>query len=210
MALILLFLTEDAKNGKNTLEPYEPERIIMLLLIAQAVYFILPAYLANMMPPIAGKLKIVSGFNQPIDGGKKWGDQYLFGQNKTWRGLFFAVLGGILMAFIQALLYGQPNFQQLSIIDYSQHWLIFGFLAGLGAILGDLAKSFFKRRVGIKSGGAWPIFDQLDFIAGFLIFTYSLAQPDWKIILSIMIMTLILHPLTNIIGYLIGFKKVWW
>jgi CDP-2,3-bis-(O-geranylgeranyl)-sn-glycerol synthase len=182
----------------------------MLQLIIISLYFVLPAYGANMAPVIFAKLGWLKFLNQPIDGGKKWGRDYLFGQNKTWRGLVAAVIVGLIIAFIQSLLFDYPSFTDISIINYPASWIIFGALAGLGAILGDLAKSFFKRRVGIKSGGVWPVFDQLDFIVGFLVFTYFIAFPGWQIILTIIIFTLILHPLTNIIGYLIGWKKVWW
>ena len=95
-------------------------------------------------------------------------------------------------------------------INYQSNFIIFGLLAGLGAILGDLVKSFFKRRLGIKSGQSWPIFDQLDFIAGFLFFTYYFSTPSINIIITTCLITLILHPLTNLISYWLGFKKVWW
>lgn len=182
----------------------------MLKLIIIAFYFVLPAYLANMAPVIFAKLGWLKFLNKPIDGGYKLGSDYLFGQNKTWRGLVAAVIGGLLIAFIQSLLFKLTYFNALSIVNYSDQWLMFGALGGLGAILGDLAKSFFKRRVGIKSGGVWPVFDQLDFIAGFFLFTSVVCYPGWQIIATVSLMTLILHPLTNIIGYWLGWKKVWW
>jgi CDP-2,3-bis-(O-geranylgeranyl)-sn-glycerol synthase len=182
----------------------------MLILILQSFYFILPAYVANMFPVFFAKLNWWPVLNRPIDGGAKLGGRELFGKNKTWRGLLAGILGGIIVAGLQALLYQFGSFKELSILNYQQSWLIFGFLAGSGALLGDLAKSFFKRRAGITSGGAWPVFDQLDLVIGFLIFTYYLARPDWQIILTVLIMTLLLHPMTNIIGYLLGIKKVWW
>ncbi len=174
----------------------------MVILFLQAFYFVLPAYLANMTPVIFNKLKLLKIFNFPIN-------ERLFGQNKTWRGIISAVIGGIIVAFLQSFLINFDFFVQLSVYHY-RNWLLFGFLAGLGAILGDLLKSFLKRKKGIKSGDSWPVFDQLDFIVGFFIFTYFLTRLDWSIILIIFLMTLILHPLTNIIGYLLGIKKVWW
>ena len=174
----------------------------MLILIFQAIYFVLPAYLANMMPVFFAKLGWLKSLGQPIN-------EPLFGTNKTWRGIISAIFGGIIISGIQALLLNFVFFINLSIYSY-HNWLIFGFLAGLGAILGDLFKSFLKRKKGIKSGGSWPVFDQLDFIVGFFIFTYWLARPDWQIIVTAIILTLILHPLTNIIGYALGIKKVWW
>lgn len=185
-------------------------RVFMINLIIQSFYFALPAYLANMSPVIFDKLKFLKFLKKPIDGGKKLGGDFIFGANKTWRGLVSAVIFGVLIAGLQALLYNYYFFYNISMVNYPKYYLLFGFLAGLGAILGDLAKSFFKRRLGISSGKSWPVFDQLDFVAGFLLFTYWLARPSVDLIAVLFLITLILHPLTNTISYLIGFKKVWW
>ena len=83
-------------------------------------------------------------------------------------------------------------------------------LAGFGTGLGDLVKSFFKRRIGIKPGGVWPVFDQVDYILGFLVLTYWVVFPGWEVIAIALVLTLILHPLTNLIAYVFKIKKVWW
>ena len=183
----------------------------MINLIIQSFYFALPAYLANMSPVIFDKLKILKSLKKPIDGGRRLGGQPIFGQNKTWRGIVSGIIFGVLVVYLQQYLFQFENFRNLSVIDYDQinPWL-FGALAGLGAILGDLVKSFFKRRVGIKDGRAWPVFDQLDFIAGFLVFTFWLVQPSLAVLVTVFLITLVLHPLTNLISYFLGFKKVWW
>ncbi|MFA6593939.1 MAG: CDP-2,3-bis-(O-geranylgeranyl)-sn-glycerol synthase [Candidatus Buchananbacteria bacterium] len=182
----------------------------MLMLIAVTFYLLLPAYLANMAPPIFGRLGLLKPLAKPIDGGRKWRGEYIFGSGKTWRGVVAAVVFGILVAGLQAWLFTYPAFEGISLVDYPTVWPVFGFLAGLGAILGDLAKSFFKRRVGIASGGAWPVFDQLDFIAGFFLFTWGLSALSWQVVAAACLLTLVLHPLTNVIAYLLKLKKVWW
>lgn len=182
----------------------------MLLLTIKALYLVLPAYFANMMPVFFAKLHWLEFLSRPIDGGKKMGGRELFGRNKTWRGLIAGIIGGVAIASLQASVYFLPTFHALSLFNYHEHWLLFGFLAGLGALTGDLIKSFFKRRIGIKAGGAWPFFDQLDFVLGFFIFTIWLVNPGWQIFLIILVMTALLHPLSNVIGYLLGIKKVWW
>lgn len=182
----------------------------MLILLLQAIYFVLPAYLANMMPVFFAKLQLLECLNRPIDYNFKIGSRELFGRNKTWRGLVAGTSGGVLMAMFQAGAYHWPYFHNLSLFNYSEYWLAFGILAGAGALLGDLAKSFFKRRLNIKPGGVWPIFDQLDFIVGFFIFTSFIVWPGWSVFLTVCLLTLILHPLTNIIGYILGIKRVWW
>ena len=182
----------------------------MFEIIIKSFYFILPAYFANMAPVIFDKLKLLNFLNFPIDGGRRIGKSFIFGNNKTWRGIVAAVIFGVLVSFVQAVLYKLDYFVTISIIDYSTYYLIFGFLAGLGTILGDLFKSFLKRRLGIVSGGSWPIFDQLDFVFGFIIFTYWLVLPSITIISIVFLLTIVLHPLINLISYFLGIKKVWW
>ena len=42
----------------------------------------------------------------------------------------------------------------------------------IGALLGDIIESFFKRRIGKSRGENWIPFDQIDFILGVLFFTF--------------------------------------
>lgn len=181
-------------------------------LIVAAFYFALPAYFANMAPVIFDKLRFLKNFNRPIDGGRKMNGHDLFGRHKTWRGLMAAVVFSLLICFIQSWLFGFEYFRLISSFDYRRWWMmtVFGVLAGLGAILGDLGKSFLKRRLGIAAGKSWPVFDQLDFIAGFFLFTFWLVWPGWPLFLMVFLLTAILHPLTNVVSYLFKIKKVWW
>ncbi len=48
------------------------------------LYFMLPAYVANMMPVFARKIPILGS---PIDMGKRYRGFRLLGKKKTWRGL---------------------------------------------------------------------------------------------------------------------------
>ncbi len=100
--------------------------------------------------------------------------------------------------------------------DYTSSLIVVLALAS-GALFGDMFKSFFKRRMGLKRGGAsLPLVDQLDFVVGAWVFTY-LAAPEWfvsnftpGIMLTVIIITPLLHLTTNIIGYFIGVKKEPW
>ncbi|MFA5029479.1 MAG: CDP-2,3-bis-(O-geranylgeranyl)-sn-glycerol synthase [Patescibacteria group bacterium] len=182
----------------------------MWSVVWQAFYLAWPAYLANMAPVIFKNFGWLKFLDRPIDGGKKFGGDYLFGRHKTWRGLLAAIVGGALASFFQLILYRYQFFSSFSLFDYNQQWLLVGLLGGLGAILGDLAKSFFKRRLKIASGRSWPVFDQLDFIFGFFVFVYLTVRPPLLVVVVVFLITLILHPLTNVFAYLLRFKKVWW
>lgn len=191
----------------------------MLNLILSSLYFILPAYIANICPVL---LKFLP-FGRPIN--KK-----LFGENKTWRGFYVGYLGAFAALLFQLYLQKSGALPSDSIIynssiltaasnngyitpllDYGHiNIFLYAFVFGIGALTGDLLKSFMKRRLGIAPGKAWFPFDQLDFVIGALIFLAPLYVPTWSIIFTILIFTPLLHFLCNLIAYHLKLKKVWW
>ena len=110
------------------------------IFVLKCVYFMLPAYFANMAPVFFRKIKFL---DIPIDVNKKFLGKPIFGKNKTYRGLFFGILLGFLVFLLQKSLSEQLN--AISLIDYSSVPLILGILLSAGAIVGDLIKSFIKR-----------------------------------------------------------------
>ena len=181
----------------------------VLILIISSLYFMLPAYLANMSAEvfsriISPKIKFLA---RPIDNNKKWHGKPIFGSHKTWGGLIYASLAGIIVFFIQRELFVYSSIKQISLIDYSSTSLLLGFLLGFGAITGDLIKSFFKRRTNIPPGKPWIPFDQLDFLAGAVIFSLPMIILNWQNYLVIFLVTPLLHILINRIGYYINIRK---
>jgi CDP-2,3-bis-(O-geranylgeranyl)-sn-glycerol synthase len=86
----------------------------------------------------------------------------------------------------------------------------------MGALTGDLLKSFAKRRIGKEPGESWAGFDQYDFVAGALLFLL-IGNPAWlftwvtvPVFLAILVLSPLLHRAVNIIGYVTGMKKVPW
>ncbi len=96
----------------------------------------------NFVPPFLTYLFEDRG-NTPLDRGYCLADgQPLFGAHKTVRGFMGGVLGGAVVG----LILGFP------------WWLGVG--AGFLSMLGDLASSFIKRRLGATSGDIIPVLDQ--------------------------------------------------
>lgn len=153
-----------------------------------------PAYFANMAPEPLGKI-FLKKWDTPIDFNKKLKKKQILGPHKTYRGILFAIIVSLIVAFIQSRINSSLN-----LYDYS-NWILFGFLMGVGAMAGDAVKSFFKRRFNIKSGKPW-IFDNIDFVIGALIFASFVYFPGWKNVIAIVIMS---FPLTMIVKY-IAFK----
>jgi CDP-diglyceride synthetase len=98
-----------------------------LYCISQAFLLLLTANGA----PIIANLLFGKYLIKPIDNGLKLSDGYrLFGNKKTWRGLFSAVLLSTVMAILWGL---EP---------------LTGVLFGTLTMIGDLLASFIKRRLG--------------------------------------------------------------
>jgi CDP-2,3-bis-(O-geranylgeranyl)-sn-glycerol synthase len=189
----------------------------LLLLLIQSAYFLIPAYFANMAPPIAKKFKFLESLKIPIDRGKKFSDgRSLFGQNKTYRGYVVGIIGGIIGAYIQMLLFKYPIFQNISIIgiDYTSHFvvLLLGVLLGFGAITGDLIESFLKRRVGMDSGESFVPWDQIDHVIGAYIFVLPIVfyALTWKLFLCSIIITFFLHVIINHISFYMNIRQEKW
>ncbi len=181
----------------------------IIILCIVGIYFILPAYLSN----ASG---LLFGGGTPVDFGYKTKNgNDLIGKGCTWRGLFAGTLIGGIVGLIQGIV--TPSIIQyfggaLPLINYggATNGLIVGLLLGLGALIGDAAGSFLKRRLDIKRGKPAPILDQLDFVIGALLLSSLMIKLDLNLIIIILIMSVILHLATNMIAYLIGIKDVWY
>lgn len=165
----------------------------------------LPAYLPN---PVAALL----GGGTPIDLGRQMSDgRRVLGDGKTYRGFFLGVLAGLVVGIIQIFCSDAFTLASLPV-----HTLLSVFLLSTGALLGDLVKSFFKRRLGKDRGDRWFLADQYDLVIGaFLLLLlmdagWLFANVTLPVFILILILTPILHRLVNIIGYHCGVKDVPW
>jgi CDP-2,3-bis-(O-geranylgeranyl)-sn-glycerol synthase len=183
----------------------------MLDIILKSAYLLLPAYFANASASLSSNVKFLKKYDLPLDFYQRLRGNYILGPGKTFRGTIIGLVFGILTALLQLWLFNFNYFHSLSIINYQQiNIFLFGLLAGLGTMAGDAVASFFKRRFNFKSGSSLPPLDQWDFIIGFFLLTSILVKIDKAIIFYCFIITLIIHPISNIIGYKLHLKKVWW
>ena len=181
-------------------------------LILVTIWLMLPAYLANTVASIVGG-------GPSIDYGRNWRDgNRILGDGKTWRGLIGGTLGGLLVGHLQIT---HTDFFSGDVVVYtlwgSTPYLIF-FLLAFGALTGDIAASFIKRRKGHERGTKSPLLDMYDFIFGALILTWLFGEgwlnhwlfSDWVPLITLIIATPILHRSVNILGYKLGVKQVPW
>jgi len=178
---------------------------LLIIPLIQAFWVMLPAYLPN---PVAALL----GGGTPIDFGRNFRDgRRIFGDGKTWRGLFTGILAGILVGLLLMWAAGQfPG------VPLPVQTLLSVTLLATGALLGDLVKSFFKRRFDKERGANWPVADQYDLVAGafllLLVFdpVWLLGAVTLPVLVVILVITPVLHRATNIVGYMFRIKEVPW
>ncbi|MCX6776067.1 MAG: CDP-archaeol synthase, partial [Candidatus Micrarchaeota archaeon] len=82
-----------------------------------------------------------------------------------------------------------------------------------GTMLGDLAGSFIKRRMGIKRGHPSLVLDQLSFFLFAMLLSIPYL-PDGLLavdsIVFLVVLTYLLHVLSNIVANRLGLKKGPW
>ena len=190
----------------------ETEIFKLLIAVLGAVYFMLPAYVAN----LSG---LAFGGGTPVDGGRECKDgRRLIGNGVTWKGLQNGTIIGTLVGVVLGIIgtfYGDLSVLTGGIIDLHVYGsliggLILGFLMAFGALLGDAVGSFLKRRMGLERGAPAPFMDQLDFVVGALVLSLLVVRISWSFFIIIALLSLFLHLGSNTFAYLIGIKDVWY
>ena len=176
------------------------------MFLLKCFYLMLPAYFANMAPVMVKKINILVF---PIDFNKKINKKPILGRNKTFKGLVFGIVFSIIIVYIQSLLHNFDFFKNISFLDY-QNWLLFGLLMGSGALTGDLIKSFFKRRIGLKPGTKFVPFDQTDFVVGALIFIMPIFELTLKIFVTSLLLSFVLHIIVNHLAFYMKIRNEKW
>lgn len=179
-----------ARSGTTQMTPSPdlPHYLLPLL------YFMAPAYLANMAPPF---LRYWKGWNRPIHA-------RALGEHKTVLGYALGVLTAVMTTAVQARID-----VAFALVDYA-HWPWLGFAFGVGAMTGDSLKSFFKRRRGVPPGGRWIPFDQLDFALGALLIVGPFSLLGWPDVLVILVATLLGDIAVNRVAYWLRIKTSPW
>jgi len=182
-----------------------------LQFLISCFYFFLPAYFTNMAAALIKKVSLFDFLAGPIDFGKNFLGEPLFGSHKTWRGLIFGILIGILVTFFQGYLYQYPLIQKVSFLNYYQiNVFLFGFLISSGAIFGDLLFAFIKRRLKMKPGARFLPFDQTNYLIGVAIFLTPFFKIDILVWITLFILNFFLHIIFNRLGYHLKLHPAKW
>lgn len=185
--------------------------------LATALWIIAPIALAGLTQVAVIKLGgLKSLAARPLDFGATLQGRRLFGDNKTWRGVVVMVGATAVWAAACEWLAAVCHWPVGGAVPFEAvHPFSWGALAGLGYVAGELPNSFIKRRLEIAPGAAaragaarwafWTI-DQVDSLAGVLIFLYPVWQPSLAVVLCLFGVTMLVHPAVALIMLGLGLK----
>lgn len=177
-----------------------------------------PLFGANMLAVVTGR------GGHPIDGGRFWIDgERVLGDGKTWEGFLLAPI--VATALTEGLAFFFFHFPGTIALDSAWQdalvpsWLL-GLSLGYGALIGDVVKSFCKRRGRNPRGAAWPFWDQFDaVIGGFFIswlfcqligsdwFTRNLVPGRWHAVVIWLPLYWLLHRFFSVLAHRRGLKS---
>jgi hypothetical protein len=181
-------------------------------------YLFSPLLIGLTMHGLAIKYGWFAALVEPVDGGKTYRGKRIFGDNKTYRGIFATALGTALGTALQVfVLHRFEVFQGLELLDYSApQVVILGFLMGTAAMLGELPNSFIKRRIDIAPGATaaggirslfFYIFDQIDYLPGVWLVLIFFTDASFKRIIFSAVFLFFSHQIISLLGFWLGMRK---
>lgn len=153
-----------------------------------------PAYAANMAPPF---VRFWRGWNGPIC--ERW-----LGSHKTVVGAALGVVAAVGVTSVQSRLDWSGD------LVADDRWPELGVRFGVGAMAGDVLKSYVKRRRGIRPGSSWVPADQLDFVLGALALVGSRAGLARADIATILALSFVGHIAVNHAACALGIRDTRW
>lgn len=179
--------------------------------LVEGLWILLPAYAANGLAPLV-KFKAT---RHPIDGGRLLRGKPVLGAGKTWEGLALGVAVAVTIATVEMLAFPYlPWSISQEVHGVALHIVpmgpFLGLLLGLGAMVGDIAASFLKRRAGLARGAPAPLLDQDDFVVGTFAFAALAVPVELSWVLLFLVITPVFHLLASVIGYKLRIKQTPW
>lgn len=192
------------------------------------MYELISMYVTLMSTVISGilnmiwcKLNILKFLKKPIDFNKNFIDgKRVFGDNKTWKGLFGYILFNMLITVVWGNVCAfsgveKYNYLYVNYPNIFKYNLMFGLLLGLGYSLFELPNSFFKRRLDIVSGktakGIKKIFflilDQADSVIGCVLVVSIFYKMSFSFYMIYVLVGTVTHILLNMLLYCLKLRK---
>ena len=191
------------------------------MLIAKMYITLISPIISGIVNSIFCKTKYLKFLNKPIDFGKNFTDKKrIFGDHKTWKGLFGYIILNIIFSVIFGYIWNITNLEKYNFF-YINHEntllfnILIGFLLGLGYSLFELPNSFIKRRLDIKPGKTiegfkkifFIILDQADSVFGVALVVWLFYPIGIWIYLFYILLGTVTHLLVNMLLYFLHLRK---
>ena len=201
-----------------------------MVILGLAFFGLVPSFLTNAMMPLVANFKWIKRY--PMDGGRMHKDgQRILGEGKSWNGF----IGGTIVGFILSVLLSSQiypwiaavtieNFADgesvlqfvtedniLFFVESTKNPVMFylgQFLLCLGAPVGDVIGSYYKRRKNHKRGEVFLFWDQNDFIICSILIALPFFPLEYYYIIFLLLITPLITLTANFLGYQIGKKEV--
>lgn len=175
-----------------------------------ALWFFLPAGMANVTPILVAPIPGLRNLNAPIDFGLKFRGKRILGSHKTWRGLVSGLIMSTVTLWLQQLAVQHYGWAQdlTRQVDYlGLPTIALGIMFGLGALGGDAIESFFKRQRGTPPGHGWFPWDQLDYIIGASLASMPFVALSLRQYALLIVLWLVVHLISSYVGFLLHLKE---
>jgi hypothetical protein len=180
------------------------------------LYLLLPLLGGAVVHGVCWRYNFLNFLARPIDGGHKFRGKRVFGQNKTWRGPVAVAFGAAIVLEVQKrILHEWPIIVEFEFLDYTKvcGWQL-GAMIGAASEFSELPNSFVKRQLDIAPGGTssgwWAtifyLWDQLDVLLGVWLVLAAVTSVALDRVLWSIVLVLIIHPLTTVVGYGLGMR----
>ena len=176
------------------------------LLVARAFWLSAPVVIAGLLHMIVVRRNLLAALKRPLDGGRTFRGQPIFGPNKTWRGVVFMTVGSALLGGFQGLSWGawaeREGVQPCALPDpHALGYALLGLALGFGYALGELPNSFVKRRAGIEAGKTsskiFFVIDQADSVVAALLIGKLFFPLEWGLVVAGMVLLTLVHLAIN-------------
>lgn len=183
------------------------------MLVLKLLVFAIPAATAAILHMVVVKLNLFSALKYPLDFNYTYNGKRIFGDSKTFRGLFAMLVLSILSTYLfRWLTVVSEKIYELNIIDFnSASPVAIGVAFGFGYVLAELPNSFVKRQLGVEEGkrGSFlnVIIDQIDSPIGCMLAVIPFSGMSVSFFISGIVFFLFLHMFINVMLYLAGLRK---
>jgi CDP-archaeol synthase len=194
-------------------------------ILLQVMWLAAPIIVTGVLHMVVVKNRWLPSLAVPLDGGRSFRGERIFGDNKTWRGVVVMVTLGAAAGALQGALLGGycvslSSLQDVALLSptplgYALQYAVVQTLMGVGYVLGELPNSFLKRRLSIAPGktgssviGKMFFFvDQADSVVVGLLMGAAVFPFGWRLTLAAIAVLTGVHLLLNALLFVVGVRK---